>query len=81
VLAGTRHSLRPLIFEGKSFLQTSGVMRRENAQPYSAVIVREGGRSSIPEMPVMEPIGCGVLDTRLPGMTICFAAIASLRSL
>ena len=33
----------------------------------SAVIVREGGRSSIPETPAVEPRGCGVLDTRLRG--------------
>src|SRR3981081_1585189 len=60
--ARIRHSLRPLIFEGESYLQTSGAMRRENADTYSAVIVCEGGRSSIPETSMIEPIGRGVLD-------------------
>src|SRR5690349_8681491 len=38
-------------------------MRRENADAHSAVIVREGGRSSIPETAGMEPISRSVLDT------------------
>ena len=48
-------------------MQTSGAMRRENADAHSVVIVREGGRSSIPEAAVIEPISRGVLDTRLRG--------------
>ncbi len=48
-------------------MQTSGAMRRENAVSYSVVIVREGGRSSIPETYTIEPISRGVLDTRLRG--------------
>src|SRR4029450_266426 len=55
-------------------------MRRENAQSYSVVIVRGGGRSSIPGMPVMESIGHGVLDTRLRGYDdlSCRDSVASL---
>jgi hypothetical protein len=37
-------------------------MRREIVTSHSAVIVREGGRSSIPETPMIEPISRGVLD-------------------
>jgi hypothetical protein len=44
-------------------MQTSGAMRREIAEEYSVVIVRDGGRSSIPEAAVIEPISRGVLDT------------------
>jgi len=43
-------------------MQTSGDQRRENAKSYSAVIAREGGRSSIPETPMIETISRGVLD-------------------
>src|SRR3954462_2607593 len=42
--ARIRHSLRPLDFEGEEIQQTSGAMRRENANPHSTVVVREGGR-------------------------------------
>jgi hypothetical protein len=39
--ARIRHSLRPLIFRGReNDLQTSGAMRRENANTHSAVIAR-----------------------------------------
>ena len=48
-------------------MQTSGETCREIANAYSVVIVREGGRSSIPEAAVIEPISRGVLDTRLRG--------------
>jgi hypothetical protein len=48
-------------------LQTSGALRREIAETHSVVIVREGGRSSIPETSMIEPISRGVLDTRLRG--------------
>jgi len=64
-------------------MQTSGAMRRENANTHSAVIVREGGRSSIPETPVMESRSRGVLDTpHARGMTtVCNVAICtSLRA-
>src|SRR5437867_1769946 len=43
-------------------MHTSGAWRREMAKLYSAVIVREGGRSSIPETAVIESISRGVLD-------------------
>jgi hypothetical protein len=53
-----------------SFCKTSGASRREIAESFredgrvkfSAVIAREGGRSSIPEKPVMESRNRGVLD-------------------
>ena len=48
--------------EGQTKMQNSGGMRREIAASYSVVIVREGGRSSIPETTMIEPIGRGVLD-------------------
>jgi hypothetical protein len=44
-------------------MQTSGASRREIANAYSVVIVREGGRSSIPEASVMKSISRSVLDT------------------
>jgi len=43
-------------------MQNSGAARRENADTHSPVIVREGGRSSIPETSMIEPISRGVLD-------------------
>ena len=43
-------------------MQTSGAMRRENVAAHSVVIVRESGRSSIPETPMIEPRSRGVLD-------------------
>src|SRR6266404_9625299 len=48
---------------GQQLEQTSGSSCRENAYAYSVVIVREGGRSSIPETAVTEPRSRGVLDT------------------
>jgi len=39
----------------------------QKAKSYSVVIVREGGRSSIPEMPMIEPVSRSVLDPRLRG--------------
>ena len=48
-------------------MQASGETRREIAKSYSVVIVREGGRSSIPETAVFESISRGVLDPRLRG--------------
>ena len=42
-------------------------MRCEKAKSYSVVIVREGGRSSIPEAAVIESTSRGVLDPRLRG--------------
>src|SRR4051794_34585979 len=45
----------------ESFWQSSGAMRRENAATHSTVIAREGGRPSIPETPMVDPIGRGVL--------------------
>ena len=52
---------------GTNYKQTSGDQRREIAKSYPAVIVREGGRSSIPETSLIEPISRGVLDPRLRG--------------
>jgi len=43
-------------------MQTSGFVGRENANAHSVVIAREGGRPSIPETLMIEPIGRGVLD-------------------
>ena len=45
-----------------SWREPSGASRRENVASYSVVIVREGGRSSIPETRMIEPINRGVLD-------------------
>jgi hypothetical protein len=59
---------------GETILQNSGALRREIAESYreddervkfSAVIAREGGRSSIPETPVMESRSRGVLDRQV----------------
>jgi hypothetical protein len=47
---------------GNEFGKSSGKSCREIANVYSVVIVREGGRSSIPEAAMIEPIGRGVLD-------------------
>jgi hypothetical protein len=55
------------VFGGEDYLQTSGAMRRGNANTHSAVIVREGGRSSIPETLMIKPKSRGVLDTRIRG--------------
>src|ERR1700675_18223 len=63
-------------FPAPSFLkrvkpkQPSGISCREKAASYSFVIAREGGRSSIPETLMIEPIGRSVLDTpHARGMT------------
>jgi hypothetical protein len=47
--ARTRSSLRPLSFWGVHDWQTSGAVRRENADPHPIVIARESGRPNIPE--------------------------------
>src|SRR2546429_3685603 len=52
--------------EGQTKMQTSGDQRREKVASYSVVIV-QGGRSSIPETFVIEPISRGVLDPRMRG--------------
>jgi hypothetical protein len=68
---GTRHSLRPLFRGGETICKTRAKSRREIAESYredakfSAVIAREGGRSSIPETPVMESGSRGVLDRQV----------------
>src|SRR2546429_1926045 len=67
---GARHSPRPRFFQGERFLHNPGASCRGNAEAcreyeratFSVVIAREGGRSSIPETPVMESRSCGVLD-------------------
>src|ERR1700737_804896 len=56
-----------LYYRGTAFVQTSGASRREIADTYSVVIVRESGRSSIPEASVIESKSRGVLDTRFRG--------------
>jgi hypothetical protein len=70
--ASTRSSLRPQFsMRAGSCKQSSDAMRREIAASYSVVIVREGGRSSIPETAVIESISRGVLDTPpARGMTV-----------
>jgi len=60
--ARTRSSLRSLNSGGPTFLQDSGVSRRENAESHSIVIARESGRSSIPEAAAMESTSLRVLD-------------------
>jgi hypothetical protein len=65
---GIPHALE--FFQGDRLMHTSGAPRRENAEvcredkraKFPAVIAREGGRSSIPETPVMESRSRGVLD-------------------
>src|ERR671918_576966 len=60
--ASTRSSLRPLNERAGSWWQTSGSSCREIANAHSVVIVREGGRSSIPETSMTELIGRSLLD-------------------
>src|SRR6185436_13348918 len=69
--ASTRSSLRPLV-GGTRFKQNLGrKSRRESADTYSPVIVREGGRSSIPETSMIESISRSVLDAPPSrGMTV-----------
>src|SRR6185369_9262652 len=53
----------PSVFRrGQTKTQTSGEIRREIAASYSTVIVRESGRSSIPETAVIERKSRSVLD-------------------
>ena len=57
-----------LSFEGKGISASLGCYpRRENVDAYSVVVTRESGWPSIPETAMIEPIGRGVLDTRLRG--------------
>ena len=68
--ACTRHSLLPPTSRDKVQARLGRVSCRENVASYSVVIVREGGRSSIPETPMINTIGRGVLDTpHARGMT------------
>jgi hypothetical protein len=61
-------------------MQTSGASRREIANAYSVVIVREGGRSSIPETSVMKSISRSVLDTpHARGMTVAHSPAVIVR--
>jgi hypothetical protein len=79
---GTRLSLRPLFFRGpndqsntranlrrdREAVAAHGVaVSKSNLSHTAAVIVREGGRSSIPEASARESRGHGVLDTRMRG--------------
>jgi hypothetical protein len=57
---GTRLSLRPLFSKRDNEFAKLG--RNRAAITPSLVIVREGGRSSIPETPVTESRSRGVLD-------------------
>src|ERR1700726_845353 len=60
--ARIRHSLRPLISRGRKIpAQLGRNASRERRHTFS-VIVREGGRSSIPETLMIEPRSRGVLD-------------------
>ncbi|MCA6116265.1 hypothetical protein J6524_15365 [Bradyrhizobium sp. WSM 1738] len=68
---------------GIASLHPSYELRRENADAHSPVIVREGGRFSIPEAIMIKPMSRGVLDPpHARGMTVeyCFAISASLRA-
>src|SRR6266851_9848182 len=69
----------PSVFFGRNFLHSLGASRRENVKLcaiLSVVIVREGGRPSIPETSMIEPRSRGVLDPpHARGMT----ALVSLR--
>ena len=60
--ASTRSFLCPLFLRRSNEDANSGDQRREIVKSYSTVIVREGGRSSIPEALVIELIRRGVLD-------------------
>ena len=52
-------------------MHNSGASRRGVAKLFPIVIVREGGRSGIPETSVIKQRGCGVLDTpHARGMTV-----------
>jgi hypothetical protein len=62
-------------------LQTSSAMRREIEKSYSVVIVREGGRSSIPETSVIEPRSRGVLDHPPSRVTTVLCVVTSSTSL
>jgi hypothetical protein len=78
---GARHSLRPLIGRaGNSGSNLAQNMRRDReiASATPTVIVREGGRSSIPETSVIEPRSRCVLDApHARGMTNFCGAAAS----
>ena len=65
--ASTRSSLRPLTKRAGSSQANLGRNAPREGKTISAVIVREGGRSSIPEAVVIEPRSRGVLDPRLRG--------------
>ncbi|SFI54169.1 hypothetical protein SAMN04487925_103215 [Bradyrhizobium sp. cf659] len=55
----------------KTRAKSAARLRRRVCDYTLAVIAREGGRSSIPEAVVMEPRGCGVLDSPPSrGMTV-----------
>ena len=62
--ASTRSSLRPLFKRRANEDANLGRSASRECETVSAVIVREGGRSSIPETAMIEPIGRGVLDPR-----------------
>jgi hypothetical protein len=53
-------------------------MRGEIANMHSAVIVRECGRSSIPEAPIIEPTGRGVLDHPPPRVMTAISILICL---
>jgi hypothetical protein len=64
--AGTRLSLRPLIFEGRNFTHNPGAIRA--AGEWKCIQLSSPGstgRPSIPETPVIEPRSRSVLDTPL----------------
>src|SRR4051812_16355622 len=63
--ARTRSSLRPPIFWGRDAWQTSGALRRENAElrPYPRCHRPRKRTIQYSEAAVIEPISRGVLDT------------------
>ena len=67
--ARTRSSLRPLFERAGSFQQSSGAMRRENANSYSVSSPGLTGRPSIPETSMIEPRSRGVLGPPLSRRT------------
>jgi hypothetical protein len=51
----------------RKFLAKLGRIVPRDREATPAVIVREGGRSSIPETSAIEPKSCGALDSRMRG--------------
>jgi hypothetical protein len=70
------------IFEGERFLANLGrIAPREREGVFTAVIVREGGRSSIPETLMIESKGRSVLDHPPSRVTTALCGMAPTTSL